>query len=87
MSSSVRIGNDDKRKIEQISDLEGITQKQVISRAISFYQIAIMKRFLEQGNFEWTPELLRAFKEAQEWLNRLAKRRYKQLTKKKGETR
>ena len=81
MSTSVRIGKDTKRKIVQLADLEGISQLEVINRAIAFYQLALMRRFLESGNFEFTPEMVEAFSKARQWLQRMGKRKFRELIK------
>jgi len=84
MSTSVRIGTDTKRRIEQLADLEGITQREVINRALAFYQLTLLRTHMEQKDF-WTPEMIEAFAKARDWLDRLDKRKLKELAKKKGE--
>ena len=86
-TTTIRIGKDDKKQLELLADVEGISVRKALSKAIGFYELALMKKWLKQGNFEWTPELVQAFKEAEAWLKRIGNRKYKELlAKKKGET-
>ena len=84
MTTHIRIGMDDKRKLEQLADLEGISVREALSNAIAFYQLSLMKTWLKNGNFEWTPEMIEAFQKAREWLERIGrmnKRKLKESTK------
>jgi len=85
MTTHIRIGKDDKRKLEQLADLEGISVRKALSNAIAFYQLSLMKTWLKNGNFKFTPELLEAFQKARDWIDRLDKRKLKEPAKKKGE--
>lgn len=85
MSTTIRIGLDDKRKLQQLCDIENISEREAVSRSIAYYQLALMKRFLEQGDFKFSPEMLEAFEKARQWLQRLAQRKYKELLKAKGD--
>lgn len=82
MSKVIRIGKDAKLRLERISDIEGLTLQEAISRAISFYEIALLRRFLSRKNVELTPEQWAKVREIQEWLKRQGKRKFKDLTKK-----
>ena len=87
MSTTIRISETDKKQLELLATIENISEREALSRAVGFYELALMKEWLKQGNFEWTDELIEAFEKARQWLQkigRLDKRKFKQLVKAKA---
>jgi len=82
MTTHIRIGKDAKSRLERLADIEGITEKEAIARAITFFEIAVLRRHLSQKGIELTPQQLQKVKEIQAWLARQGKRKFKQLTRK-----